>query len=105
MVRRDILGELPVKILTLGRELGNCIMLFLANGKELLEQFSLRDFAMEKFQELSANVVNSLGLWREYHRAAGPSRDNVNSMILEASISATVSRNVELLDCNVDTKA
>ena len=42
---------------------------------------------------------------REYHRAAGPSRDSVNSAIFEASISAGVNRCVEWLACQVDTKA
>ena len=42
---------------------------------------------------------------REYHRAAGPSRDNVNSAIFEASISVGVRRCVEWLAYQVDTKA
>ena len=42
---------------------------------------------------------------RQYHRAAGPSRESVNSAIFEASISAGVRRCVEWLACQVDMKA
>ena len=42
---------------------------------------------------------------REYHRAAGPSRESVNSAILEASILASVRRCVEWFACQVDRKA
>ena len=57
MVCGDILGELVVKILKPDRELGDCLLRFLAYGVELPEQFSLRDFAMKKLKEFSANVL------------------------------------------------
>ena len=50
-------------------------------------------------------VVASPTSRREYHHAVGPSRDTVNSAVFEASISADVSRCVEGLACQVDTKA
>ena len=57
MVRGNILGELAIKILKPDRELGDCFLWFLAYGVELSEQFSLRDFAMEELEELSADVL------------------------------------------------
>ena len=42
---------------------------------------------------------------REYPRAAGPSRESVNSTIFEASISSGVRRCVESFSCQVDMKA
>ena len=56
-MRGDILGEMAVKILKADRELGDYPLRFLAYGIELSEQFALRDFAMEKLEELSANVL------------------------------------------------
>ena len=55
--------------------------------------------------QTSCNVANSPGSRREYQRTAGPSRDSVNSAILEASISVGVSHYVEWLAYHIDTKA
>ena len=41
MVCGDILRELVVKILKPDRELGDCLLVFLANGKKLPKQFAL----------------------------------------------------------------
>ena len=49
MVCRDILSELVVEILNPNRELGDCLLGFLAHGKKLSEQFSLRNFAVKQF--------------------------------------------------------
>ena len=56
-MRGDIPGELVVNIRKLDRELGNCLLWFLAYCIELPEQFSLRDFAIEKLEELSENIL------------------------------------------------
>ena len=57
MVCRDILGELVVEILKPDRELGDCLLGFLAHCKKPPEQFALRNFAMKKLEELSANIL------------------------------------------------
>ena len=57
MMRGDILGKLVVNILKPDHELGNYLMRFLAYVVELPKQFSLRDFTMEKFEELSVDVL------------------------------------------------
>ena len=74
MVRRDILGELAVKIQKPDRELGNCLLWFLAYGKKLLEQFSLQNFAMEKLEKLSANVLERRELPRVMARIPSSGR-------------------------------
>ena len=53
----DIPGELAVEILKPDRELGDCLLWFLAYGNELQEQFPLRNFAMEKLDEFDVNVL------------------------------------------------
>ena len=64
MVCGDILGELVVKILKPDRELGDCLLGFLTNGKKLSEQFSLWNFVMKKLKEFSANVLERCALPR-----------------------------------------
>ena len=45
----DILGELAVEILKPDRELGDCLLGFLAHDQKLSKQFSLRNFAVKQF--------------------------------------------------------
>ena len=58
----DILSELAVEILKLDRELGDCLLGFLAHGKELSEQFALRYFAEKQFEEFRLNVLERCNL-------------------------------------------
>ena len=74
MVCRDIVDELVVKILKLDRKMGECLLWFLAYGKELPEQFSLQDFAMEKLEKLSANVLERRELPRVMARIPSSGR-------------------------------
>ena len=57
MMRGDILDQLVVKILKPDRDLGDCLLRFLAYGVELPDQISRRDFAMEELEELSVDVL------------------------------------------------
>ena len=53
----DIICQLSVEILKPDRELGDCLLGFLAHCKKPPEQFALRNFAMKKLEELSANIL------------------------------------------------
>ena len=55
MLCRDIISHLSVEILEQDRELRDCFVLFLADGKELPKQFPFGHFAVKQFDELCAH--------------------------------------------------
>ena len=57
MIGRHILGKLLIKILKADCKLGNHFIRFLCNSIEIMEQFSLRYLAVEKFEELITDVL------------------------------------------------
>ena len=62
MLCRDIFGHLSVEILEPDRELRDRFVRFLAYRKELPEQFPFGHFAVKKFEELCAHVLEGSNL-------------------------------------------